>query len=369
MIFLLLTIATMGQSPPSSDWVNQFVNRFESFDNIHVEGISSGALNDFVTLETEFKFFKSHNKSKYIHFPLNIDSEEKLAHANWYEVYSNPNGHFRVQMDFKTKQISLTDGHLLDSNSKNQYKILEVNNDLVGLSGGFAYSSFQYELNPYYTLRELFDISKISVTDERLNQKDTSKIVAQSSWGTITFWVDKKSLKPWKVVSHCTGSCKMPNGLVLSAVEADREYKTVSMTTEFDYSYDDSFSKMYPKKVTIKNKNIGFYNNEEVIGTGINVITYKIIEPWTKDDPSIFRISSTAKNGTPFGLSSHPQIAYHLEEGQLVLSANHKFLNKISQTVFGAPGFWQRLTLILVPLILSTALGLFLWKRWRPQAT
>ena len=125
---------------------------------------------------------------------------------------------------------------------------------------------------------------------------------------------------------------------------------------------------MYPKKVIIKNKNIGSYNNEEIIGSETNVITYKIIEPWTKDDPSIFRISSTAKNGTPFHLSSHPQIAYHLEEGQLVLSANHKFLNKISQTVFGAPGFWQRLTLILVPLILSTALGFFLWKRWRPQS-
>ncbi len=78
-------------------------------------------------------------------------------------------------------------------------------------------------------------------------------------------------------------------------------------------------------------------------------------------------ISSTAKDGTTIHLSNQPQIAYHLEGGQLVLSANHTFLNKTSQTVFGSCGFWQRLTLGLVPLILTGSLGLFLWIRWRPK--
>ncbi len=304
---------------------------------------------------------------KYIEFPINVNTKDKLDAANSFEIYSNPNGHFRVQTDFKTGKIALTDGYFLEPNNNVQYRLIEMNSALVGLSGYFAYSSLESDLNPCYTLGELFDISKVTVSEERLNQKEASKIVANSTWGTVTFWVDKLSLKPLKIVSVLTGSCKMANGLILSAVEANREYKTISQTREIDYSYEPSFSAEYPKQVIIKSINVGSYNGEEIVGSGTNVITYKTIEKWTKDDASVFRISSTAKNGTPFHLSTHPQIAYHLEDGQLVLSANHQFLNKISQTVFGGPGFWQRLALILIPLVLTAALGLFLWLRWRPK--
>ncbi len=155
-MFLILFLATCGQNPSHPDWVKQFVHRFEAFDNIHVEGISSGGAFHPDAVETEIKFYKTNKKMKYIEFPINVNTQDTLDESSSFEIYSNPNGHFRVQTDFKTGKIALTDGYLLESNKKVQYKVPEVKNDLVGLSGCFAYSSLESKLNPCYTMSELF---------------------------------------------------------------------------------------------------------------------------------------------------------------------------------------------------------------------
>ncbi len=306
-------------------------------------------------LEESLKFPKESAKHPEIMF-----SEYYSDEMGFYTSFANQSGNFIKGY-----------GHLFNRKENNLGVIFSGSkNTLLPISGNFAITIANSDENPCYSFEELIKGSNLETKDGLFENKPASILSMQSKWGNLVFWIDKNHKRPFKVESYINKSGVMATGLALEKAQYNSDYKTNFRKDTYIYFYNINNPSNFPEEITVHTHEEGLYKNDEEITTD-QTILIKYDRQKLSDKPVFenFRISSCAKNGTPFPITNHPQIAYHLEEGHLVLSANHKFLNKISQTVFGSPGFWQRLTLILVPLILSTALGLFLWKRWKPKPT
>ena len=367
LLLFLLGWELPGQNQiPNETIVNGLINHFESLDKIQVSGIISDGLKHPESSDAEFTFYKFGTKAKYIERTVEAPSaknKEKYLYSK--ECYADNGGFFRVQNDPESGNYKEGYGDLYDvKNASTPLKQIEHQLAIAGLGGCFAYSYLKESLSPCYTIRELFSISKFIITDDSVGNAKAYKINTNSSWGTITFWVDINTFKPLLVRSDFKSSGLMPNGLILSAIEKDKPYKTSGTKEEYRYFYDEAFSADFPKKIIRGNSQTGLFNGEEISSEGTIVITYTEFKKLLNRESVIFSISSTAKNGTKFHIDNQPQIAYHLEDGQLVLSANHKFLNQISQTVFGGIGFWHRFFLTLGPLLVTGLLALWGWRRF-----
>ena len=151
----------------------------------------------------------------------------------------------------------------------------------------------------------------------------------------------------------------------MEASQSKLEYKTLSYNRRYFYTYSPGKTILgVPTQIKMVEKSLDLIEGEQREVSEESLFIYSLVEPFSQSMNKNFIISSTAKNGTKFHIDNQPQIAYHLEDGQLVLSANHKFLNQISQTVFGGIGFWHRFFLTLGPLLVTGLLALWGWRRF-----
>ncbi len=353
----------------------KLLQHFQSMEDLHIKGELHSSAGPFkYTSKSVFDFFKNGEKLKYFEKLVESQNEtDKVKNENVheFEYYKNESGLFNINNDPKTGQFQIGMGILFENNNDLLgFKRVYINKPLAPLTGNYAFTVVKMTQNPCYSFEELLQISKSEMKEESLEGAACHLLVLTSPWGQVKIWVDPVRFRPLKAETLLTNKSLQSTGETVEVSQKEMNYKTSNIKTTFIYTYDSKETRFQiPLQVRLLQTDSGIAGSEHHEMFDNCQINYTVVEPFSRSMNSKMVISSTAKNGTPFHLSSHPQIAYHLEEGQLVLSANHKFLNKISQTVFGSPGFWQRLTLILVPLILSTALGLFLWKRWRPQAT
>jgi len=363
-----LAFFTLGQ-PDAQGVSRKLLQHFQSMEDLHIKGETHSSAGPIrYTSKSIFDFYKHGEILKYFEKLAEFQNEndkDKTENAHEFEYFKNEIGVFDINNDPKTGRFQIGDGLLFENKNKLLgFKRVCINGPLAPLTGNFAFTVVNSPQNPCYSFEELLRISKAELKEESLDGVACHLLTLTSPWGLVKIWVDPVRFRPLKAETFLTNKSLQSTGETVEASQKEMNYKTSNIKTTFIYTYDPTETRFQiPLQVRQLQTHNGIAGSEHHEIFLNNLISYTLVEPFSRSMNSKMVISSTAKNGTPFGLSSHPQIAYHLEEGQLVLSANHKFLNKISQTVFGAPGFWQRLTLILVPLFLSSALGIFLWIR------
>ncbi len=371
-LFSILALLAFAQ-PDATEVSRKLLKHFQNMEDLHFRGEFHST--DESTKSTEksvFDFYKKGEKLKYFEKLVELKNEndkDKIENANEFEFFKNEIGVFNINNDPKTGIFHVGTGDLFINNSDIiGLKLVYINKPLVPLTGNYGFTVANSPQNPCYSFEELLQISKAEVKKENLDGVDCQQLTLISPWGLVQIWVDPVLFRPLKAEAHLTNKSLQSTGETVEAAQKNRSYKTLKLKATYFYTYDPKETRFQiPQQVRQIQTETGRIGTEIHDTIDNCLIRYTLVEPFSSSMNNKMVISSTAKNGTTIHLPNLPQIAYHLEEGQLVLSANHQFLNKISQTVFGGPGFWQRLALILVPLVLTATLGLFLWIRWRPK--
>ena len=362
MIFILVSTLMFHEQPiPDHSYIKAKLTDFYKIGNLHISGKTKTGV-DVENEITKFNYYKNGFKLKLIQTTNTGESSRYSDEKGFYTTYNNK----------KDDLGKIFNGYGFLYNNANlpiAIKQSESLPALMPLSGSFAQTIVNRSDNPCYSISELLSMSDMVVKEGSLNSKKVYVVELRSTWGLVTIWLDATLYAPLKAESYIVPSCLMATGKTLTQAQKENSYKTIAMRNIFIYEYEGSNNnKKFPSKIFQRTIENGIANEtESVLIDFFTTIEYFIFEPLTNSMQNNFTISSTAKNGTPFTISNQPQIAYHLENGQLVLSANHQLLNKISHTVFGGPGFWQRLLVILIPSLLSAGLGYFLWRRWKPK--
>ncbi len=348
---------------------NKLIAHFKGIDSVHIKGTNGYLSEDKKSnSKEEFEFFKKGVDSKYISKTLSeaVNGVElKKSSFISSEKHVNKLGYYALNNDPVTGQFKNGSGILFDTaNGWLGQKLVETGFPLSAIMGNFAFTEVNLSKNPFYTFEELIDISKATLSDDTIDKQPVFMLNLKSSWGVVNIWIDKKNYRPVKVESFLDESGLMANGMTVKQGQINSPFKCILTKTTYHFVYNPNSYLNIPVRINYSQQYTMHPDAEQESPPLFFVYHYDTVEPFNSSMNSQFVISSTAKNGTPFHIDNQPQIAYHLEEGQLVLSASHKLLNQISKVTFGTISFWHRLLLSALPIAFLALVGFMFW-RWR----
>ena len=368
----LILLFAFGQMDAAA--VSQkLLNHFQSLNNGHIQGsfqVSTGTGNQSFTEKAEFDYYKKGVKAKYLEHNIEIKVKGKQLPQNQFismEKFTNEFGLFSHNNDPVTGKYRLGGGILWEGKKSTLgVKTIEINRPLAPLTGNFAFTVVNMPTNPCFSFEELLGISKAELSEDQVDGQKAQLLTLRSAWGLVRIWLDPVLFRPIRVESELTGNTLQATGVTVEASQSKLEYKTLSYNRRYFYTYSPGKTILgVPTQIKMVEKSLDLIEGEQREVSEESLFIYSLVEPFSQSMNKNFIISSTAKNGTKIHINNQPQIAYHLEDGQLVLSANHKFLNQISQTVFGGIGFWQRFFLTLGPLLVTGIMAFWVWHRLR----
>ncbi len=350
----------------------KLLSHFQSVDKVHIRGVFRESIGDppFIS-KYAFDFYKRGTSSKYLQKTVELlDGGKPIPpdQFNSFESFTDEFGAYSHSNDPVTGKYMYGFGVLWDGKKSNLGgKTVEINQPLAPLTGNFAFTEVNMPTNPCFSFEELLGISKAELAEGLVGDQKVPLLTLKSAWGLVRIWLDPLLFRPLRVEAERNSKCLQATGVTVEAAQKDKDYKSLVGKVTYSYVYSDkSNANQYPSKVLSKSFSKGILKNEEdIILEQTATYDYELVEPFGKEMQKFLLVSSTAKNGTKFSIDNQPQIAYHLEDGLLVQSANHKFLNQISLTVFGGIGFWQRFFLTLGPLLVTGIMAFWVWHRLR----